>query len=132
MEAKPIESETIPEDPVSAFRKGKAKRESKRKEVKVITEYVPPTDGEPDHPAPPPKVPVPDPAPDPEPSNTILDVDSIADRVAAKLFDKMAVEKVEDREVQKTQTPPKVKRAPKEKKVKTPPPVPATKYCGWC
>ena len=69
--------ETIAEpkpDPVAEFKKGKAKREAKRKEVKVITEYVP----EPPAPEPPKEV----------------DVDSIVDRVTQALFEKMSVERI--------------------------------------
>jgi hypothetical protein len=118
MEDKPAESETIvteevvPEsDPVTEFKKGRAKREAKRKEVKVITEYVPE----------PPPTPVEAPP---------VDAESIAGRVADLLFAKMAVEKDQiTPEKVKTKTRPRA--APKEKKESTPPP-PPTKYFGWC
>jgi hypothetical protein len=142
MEAKPAESETISVDPATEFRKGKAKREAKRKEVKVITEYVPPLpeSTKVPEPEPEPKVPEPEPEPkvsepEPEPKVSeppVIDVDSIAERVAEKLFGKMAVEKVDMDKTPEVKTPPKPKRAPKEKKVKTPPPPPPTKYFGWC
>ena len=108
MEDKPTESETIVteepvSDPVAEFKKGKAKREAKRKEVKVITEYVPP----------PPETP-----PAPEPPS----IDSIADRVVEMLSAKQAAEEK-----------PKLKRAaPKKKEPASPPTPPPTKYFGWC
>jgi len=120
MEDKPTESETIvtpseepPVDPVAAFKKGKAKREAKRKEVKVITEYVP----EPPAPT----------APLSE-AVEILDADSIADRVAAKLFAKMAVEKDDLDKTPEVKTKARSKPPPKKKEVSPPP----TKYFGWC
>jgi hypothetical protein len=129
MEAKPAESETIvTSDPAVEFRKGKAKREAKRKEVKVITEYVPPEPESTKVPEPEPKSePLPTPAPSP-----VIDVESIAERLAEKFFAKMAVEKIDMDKTPEVKTPPKPKRAPKEKKVKTPPPPPPTKYFGWC
>lgn len=123
MEDKPVESETIVvedsaattiADPVSEFKKNKTKRESKRKEVKVITEYVP------------------DP---PTPSTTPLsaavdipDAESIASRAAEIVFSKMVAEKndVDKTPESKTKTRPK---PPSKKKETTPPP---TKYFGWC
>ena len=119
----PAESETIaapvpdavPTDPVSVFRKGKTKRESKRKEVQVIKEYVP----------------------DPPAATTSLsdavevppiDVESIAGRVAEMVFAKMEREKIDlDKtpETVKTRAKPK----PPAKKKESPPP---TKYFGWC
>jgi hypothetical protein len=127
MEAKPAESETILEsevttiepedvksDPVMEFKKGKAKRESKRKEVRVITEYVP------------------DP---PSPTRTPLsaaveipDAESIASRAAEILFAKISAEKnVMDKTPEnKTKARPK---PPAKKKESSPPP---TKYFGWC
>jgi hypothetical protein len=120
MEDKPTESETIvtpseepPVDPVAAFKKGKAKREAKRKEVKVITEYVP----EPPAPT----------APLSE-AVEIPDADSIADRVAAKLFAKMAVEKDDLDKTPEVKTKARSKPPPKKKEVSPPP----TKYFGWC
>ena len=117
MEDKPTESETIIEpepDPVAEFKKGKAKRESKRKEVKVITEYVPEAPVSTESVAAAVEVP---------------DAESIAGRVADLLFAKMAVEKDEV-------TPDKVKtttrpRAPTKKK-EVEAPLPPTKYFGWC
>lgn len=91
----PAESETIA-DPVEVFKKDKVKREAKRKEVKVITEYVPETK-----------------APAPE-----VDVDSIVDRVTQALFEKMSVRplppppkktKAKDNEVKKAEEPPPTK-----------------------
>lgn len=117
----PTESETkpevpevetkAPEDPATEFRKGKAKREAKRKEVRVITEYSPP----------PPAEAKPEPPP-------VIDERSIAERVAAMVFERMAVE------TPKTETKPKAKPGPKKKaKSTTPPPSPPpTKYFGWC
>jgi len=126
MNDSPAESESIaapvpdavPTDPVSVFRKGKTKRESKRKEVQVIKEYVP----------------------DPPAAATSLsdavevpppvDVESIADRVAEMLFAKMGREKADlDKtpETVKTRAKPK----PPAKKKESPPP-PPTKYFGWC
>jgi hypothetical protein len=110
MEAIPEGSETIvtaePEpvvDPVAEFKKDKAKRESKRKQV-VIQEYVP------------------EPAPAP-------DVESIASRVADMLFAKMGRETVDmDKTPEKVKTRPKPKPPAKKKEVSPPP----TKYFGWC
>lgn len=122
----PTESETkpevpevetkAPEDPATEFRKGKAKREAKRKEVRVITEYSPP---------PPP------PAEIKAELAPVVDEQSIADRVAAMVFERMAVEKVA---TPKTETKAKAKPGPKKKaKSTTPPPSPPpTKYFGWC
>lgn len=131
----PDASETIadpvpdapPTDPVSVFRKNKTKRESKRKEVQVIKEYVP------DPPAPTTAVEVaasaPAPTPAPAPAATI-DAESIADRVAEVLFAKMGREKAD-----LDKTPEKVKTRPRPKppaKKKESPPAPTTKYFGWC
>lgn len=105
MEASPAESETILEpEPVSEFKKEKAKRESKRKEVKVITEYVP------------------------EPAKTI-DEESIASRAAEIVFAKMVAEKaaVDKTPESKTKARPK---PPAKKKAESPPP--SAKYFGWC
>jgi hypothetical protein len=112
MEANPEGSETIvttpepgPEpDPVVEFKKGKTKREAKRKEVKVITEYVP----------------------EPEPKSD--DVESIAARVADMLFAKMAVEKNEIPPTKKSKTKAKPRAAAKKEEESVPP----TKYFGWC
>jgi hypothetical protein len=112
--------EPPPEDPVSAFKKTKAKRESKRKEVKVITEYVP----EPPAPTTPLSEAVEVPAP------PVPDVESIAGRVAEMLFAKMGREKADlDKTPEKVKTGPK--RKPPPKKAESPPP-PPTKYFGWC
>lgn len=111
MEANPEGSETIvtpepePEpvvDPVIEFKKGKAKRETKRKQV-VIQEYVPP-----------------------EPKSD--DVESIASRVAEMLFAKMGREEadLDKTPEEKVKTRPKPK--PPAKKKESPPP---TKYFGW-
>lgn len=116
----------VPEDPVSAFKKGKTKREAKRKEVKVITEYVP----DPPAPVTPLSEAIEVPAPQ-APAPVEVDVDSIADRVAEKLFAKMAVEKVENT-TPEVKTKAKPKSAPKKKEVASPPPPPPTKYFGWC
>jgi hypothetical protein len=130
MEANPEVSETIvtAEEPstepitVQEFKKGRAKREAKRKEVKVITEYVPE--------APPATTPLSEAVEVPAPP--AVDVDSIADRVAEKLFAKMAVEKVDlDKEntpPNKTKAKPKPPAKKKEKQASPPP----TKYFGWC
>lgn len=124
MEAKPAESETIETsepveeiiatDPVSEFKKGKTKRESKRKEVKVITEYVP---------DPPAASTTPLPA-----AVEIPDAESIASRAAEIVFSKMVAEKnaVDKTPESKTKARPKL---PAKKKEATPPP---TKYFGWC
>lgn len=103
-----------PVDPVSEFRKSKAKREAKRKEVKVITEYVP------DPPAPPTSL---------SEAIEVPDVDSIADRVAEKIFAKMAVEKVDMDKTPEVKTKAKPRAPPKKKEVASPPPA---KYFGWC
>lgn len=112
--------DTVPTDPVSTFKKGRAKREAKRKEVQIIREYVP------DPPAPTTSLSEAVEVPGPPPG---LDVESIAGRVAEMVFAKMAVEKDEVAE----KTPPnKTKprpKAPSKKKESTPPP---TKYFGWC
>lgn len=110
----------IPTDPVSVFRKGRAKRESKRKEVQVIKEYVP------EPPAPTTSVSQAVEVPPPPPE---IDVESIAGRVAEMVFAKMAVEK---NEITAKTPPSKTKARPKppaKKKESTPPP---TKYFGWC
>lgn len=110
MEAIPAESETIVEQeevvttPVSEFKKGKAKRESKRKEVKVITEYVPPSEA-----------PVPD-------------AESIASRAAEILFAKMVAEQNDMDKTPESKTKARPK-PPAKKKAESPPP---TKYFGWC
>lgn len=108
-----IKSEPEPEpelNPVEEFRKGKAKREYKRKEVKVITTHVPP-----------------EPEPVPAPPAPSIDAESIAGRVAEILLSKMGAEEddVEEAEV-KTKAKPK---APRPKKEVTPPP---TRSFGWC
>jgi hypothetical protein len=113
MEAIPEGSETIvttepepepPVDPVEEFKKGKAKRETKRKQV-VIQEYVPP-----------------------EPKSD--DVESIASRVAEMLFAKMGREEadLDKTPEEKVKTRPKPKPPAKKKEVSPPP----TKYFGWC
>jgi hypothetical protein len=113
MEASPPASETIvtepepepePEaDPVTEFKKGKAKREAKRKEV-IIREYVPPA-----------------PAAVVEPKVEVPSAESIADRVLEMLAARQEEEK------------PKPKRAAPKKTEPTPPPSPAAaKYFGWC
>jgi hypothetical protein len=121
MEDKPVESETIaPSDPVETFKKGRAKREAKRKEVKIISEYVP----DPPEPATPLSEAIEVPAP-PAPA---VDAESIAGRVADLLFAKMVEEKDT---VDKTPETSKTKARPKPppKKKEDPPP---TKYFGWC
>jgi hypothetical protein len=135
----PTGSETIA-DPVVEFKKGKAKREAKRKEVRVITEYVPPEPAakEP-KPEPAAKEPEPEPAakePEPEPEpvvakESVPDVDSIASRVADLLFAKMAVEKVDMDKTPEIKTKAKPKQPPKKKEKPASPP-PPTKYFGWC
>lgn len=108
----PVESEPEPEpepvsvDPVTEFRKGRAKREAKRKEVKVITEYVPPED----------------PQPAPAPVN-VPSAESIADRVVEILSAKRQAEE---------EKPKPVRKAPKKKEPTPPPSPPPTKYFGWC
>lgn len=122
METNPTESETIiepevpaPSNPVEEFKKGKAKRESKRKQV-VIQEYVP------------------------EPPVTtesvsaaveVPDAESIASRAAELLFAKISAEKhvVDKTPENKTKTRPK---PPAKKKVQSPPTPPPTNYFGWC
>lgn len=100
----PTESETIPVPaPVEEFRKGKAKREAKRKEV-VIQEYVPEAETK---------------APE-------VDVDSIVDRAVKAVFDKMDTAKVPVDKTPEKKTRPRPK-PPAEKKE-----VPPTKYFGWC
>ena len=123
MDDNPTLSETIveesapavPEDPASAFRKGKAKREAKRKEVKVITEYVP------------------EPPVASTPLSAAVEVpntESIAARVAEMLLEKMANEKVS---MDKTPEAKKTRPRPTPPTQKTPsPPPPPTKYFGWC
>lgn len=98
------EPEPVPEDPATTFRKGKAKREAKRKEVQVITTHVPA----------------------PEPVNP----ESIADRVAEILLSKMAVEKDDMVKTSPVKAKPRQKRAPKTPEEKPAPP--ATKFFGWC
>lgn len=108
----------VPTDPVSVFRKGRGKRESKRKEVQVIKEYVP------EPPAPTTRLSEAVEVPGPPPG---IDVESIAGRVAEMVFAKMAVEKNEDKTPEvKTKARPK---PPAKKKESSPPP---TKYFGWC
>lgn len=111
MEDKPLESETIavePEvNPVEEFKKGKAKREAKRKEVKVITEYVPPAPA----------------APEPE-LPAAPDVDSIASRVLQMLSAQRPHEEEEEK--------PRRKAPAKKKESPPPPPPPPEKYFGWC
>lgn len=121
----PTESETIvaPQeeeqsvDPVSEFKKGKAKREAKRKEVKVITEYVP----DPPVPAAPLSSAIEVPP--------AVDAESIAGRVAEMLFEKMAVEKNDLDKTPEIKTKAKAKPPARKKEVPPPPP---TKYFGWC
>jgi hypothetical protein len=132
MEAKPAESETI----VTEFKKGRAKREAKRKQVQVITEFTPPEpEPEPYVPAPPSPVKtkvseaVEVPSPVKEESIPVapeIDVDSIADRVAEKLFAKMAVEKVDMDKTPESKTKPRPRPPPKKKEE------PPAKYFGWC
>jgi hypothetical protein len=100
-------------EPVKKFRAEKQKREYKRKEVKVITTHVPPESE-------------PEPAPAPAPV-TVIEAESIADRVAEILLQKMGG----DRDVSPPQSKPRA--APKKKEVQTPiPPPPRTKSFGWC
>lgn len=105
MDAKPAESDTIEPEPVSEFKKEKAKRESKRKEVKVITEYTP------------------------EPVAATIDEESIASRAAEIVLAKMVAEKaiVDKTPESKTKTRPK---PPAKKKTESPPAT--NKYFGWC
>jgi hypothetical protein len=106
MEARPEESETIETpEPVSEFKKGKAKREAKRKEVKVITEYVPAA-----------------------PAPVIPDAESIASRAAEILFAKMVAEQNDVDKTPESKSKPRPK-PPAKKKTESPPP---TKYFGWC
>lgn len=102
-------------DPVEEFRKGKAKREYKRKEVKIIETHVPPP------PADEPKsvAPAPTPAIDPE---------SIARRTAEIVLSAMGSKvATESEEVEA-----KPKRGRPKKEVASPPEPPATKSFGWC
>ena len=121
MDTNPAESETIlqpvsepePEpEPVSvqveAFRQGKAKREAKRKEVKVITTHVPPPVA-------------------PEPPR--LDADDIAGRVAEILLSKMAEDVGEEEEDEKKVVRRKKKASPAPAPA---PSIPPTKSFGWC
>lgn len=99
-------------DPVEEFRKNKAKREYKRKEVKIIETHVP------DEPKPV-SVPAPVPAIDPE---------SIARRTAEIVLSAMGSKvATESEEVEA-----KPKRGRPKKEVTTPPEPPATKSFGWC
>lgn len=91
-------------DPVEEFRKGKAKREYKRKEVKIIETHVPPP--------PPPDVPAPEPP--------ALDPESIARRTAEIVLSAMGNKESEEA--------PKPKK-PRAKKESSPP---RTKSFGWC
>jgi hypothetical protein len=94
MEAIPAESETIAVEestPVSEFKKGKAKRESKRKEVKVITEYVP------------------------------EDAESIASRAAEILFAKMVAEQNDMDKTPESKTKARPKPPAKKKAESPPP-----------
>lgn len=128
MEANPTGSETIEtsaepvQDPVVEFKKGRAKREAKRKEVKVITEYVPEPPAET-------KAEL-----VPEPPLPAPDADSIAARVAEMLFAKMAAEKndLDKENTPPNKTKPKPRAAPKKKDKSPPPSPPPTKYFGWC
>lgn len=130
MEDKPVESETI-ETPVEAFKKGKAKREAKRKEVKVITEYTPPpAEYVPEPPAE--TKPLSEAVEVPPAPTPVIDVDSIADRVADKLFAKMAVEKVEVDKTPEVKTKARPKPPAKKKESAPTPPPPPAKYFGWC
>jgi hypothetical protein len=110
MEANPPESETIvtepepePEaDPVTEFKKGKAKREAKRKEV-VIKEYVPP-------------------APAAAEPIEVPSAESIADRV----LEMLAARQGEEEKAKPKRAP------PKKKEPTPPPSPAAAKYFGWC
>lgn len=124
----PTGSETIA-DPVTEFKKGKAKREAKRKEVRVITEYVPPEPTTPE--AKEPEAKEPEPEPEPVVKEPTPDVDSIASRVADLLFAKMAVEKVDMDKTPEVKTKAKPRQPPKKKEKPVSPP-PPTKYFGWC
>jgi hypothetical protein len=130
MEAIPTESETIleseiatkepepPTDPVTEFKKGKAKREAKRKEVKVITEYVP----EPPEPAPTPL----------SGAVEIPDAESIASRAAELLFAKISAQQNVMDKTPEVKTKAKPKPPAKKKDQSPPPPPPPTNYFGWC
>jgi hypothetical protein len=127
MADKPTESETIVPDPVEAFKKGRVKREAKRKEVKVITEYVPPPPEVKAELPPEPEVKSEVELPPPPEPKAEIDVDSIVDRVTRALFEKMSVHPLPP---PKTTTKGKAKAKTKTVKEESQPP--ATKYFGWC
>lgn len=106
--SEPVVEEPAPKDPVEEFRKGKAKRESKRKEVKIIETYVPP--------------------PDEPPAPPSIDPESIARRTAEIVLSAMGNKvAAESEEVEA-----KPKRGRPKKEVPSPPPLPTTKSFGWC
>lgn len=107
------ESEPTPPavDPVEAFRKGKAKRETKRKQVKIIETHVPPVADE--LPPPPPREP------------PTIDSESIARRTAEIVLSAMGSKMATESE----EVEAKPKRARTKKEVATPP---NTNYFGWC
>lgn len=98
--------ETKAADPVEEFRKGKAKREYKRKEVKIIQTHVPPDE------------------PPPAPS---IDPESIARRTAEIVLSAMGSKMAAESE----EVEAKPKRTRQKKEV-SPPPPPTTKSFGWC
>jgi hypothetical protein len=101
--------EPAPKDPVEEFRKGKAKRESKRKEVKIIETHIPDE-------------------PKPEPPAPSIDPESIARRTAEIVLSAMGSKvAAESEEVEA-----KPKRGRPKKEVPSPPPLPTTKSFGWC
>lgn len=92
------------------FRKGKAKREAKRKEVRIIETHVP------DEPK---SAPVPIPSIDPE---------SIARQTAEIVLSAMGSKMASKSEEIET----KAKRGRPKKEVTSPPKPPITKSFGWC
>ena len=121
MEETPTGSDTI--SVVEKFRNGKKKRETKRKEARVITTHVPPLEDpvpEPvpeEIPSPAPESPPPPPPPVAAPKAkkvSFTDMEGIADKVA-----EMILSKVE-------------KKTPKVRTAPAPAPAPPTKSFGWC
>lgn len=106
--------ETKSIDPVEEFRKGKAKRESKRREVKIIETHIPP-----------PPVDEPVPAPPAAPST---DPEFIARRTAEIVLSAMGSKMATESE----EVEAKPKRGRPKKEVSSPPPPPITKSFGWC
>jgi hypothetical protein len=99
-------------DPVEEFRKNKAKREYKRKEVKIIETHVPPVADEPKS--------------EPAPNPASIDPESIARRTAEIVLSAMGSKVATESE--EVEAKPKRTRTKKEE----PTIPPATKSFGWC